>query len=97
MAVNFYFQVSGQSYEQMGGAQYGKGPIALTETSLCKFIENDEVVYPSLVKASNLPKTCPFEKVTMPLVKALQALCNSKIEWCVRSSGLHRNRHLKIK
>jgi hypothetical protein len=85
MAVNSYFQISGQSYQQMGGGQYGKGPIALADTSLCKFIEEDTVVYPSFLKASNLPKTCPFKKVTMPLVKALQALCNSISEWCVRS------------
>jgi hypothetical protein len=97
MAVNFYFQVSGQSYQQMGGGQYGKGPIALPETSLCKFIENDTVVYPSLIRASNLPKTCPLKKVTMPLVKALQALGNSIIEWCVRSPALLRNRHFKMK
>jgi len=55
----------------MGGGQYGKGPMALPETSLCEFIENDTVVYPSLKRASNLPERCPFKKVTMPLVKAL--------------------------
>jgi hypothetical protein len=67
----------------MGGGQFGKGPIALPETRLCKFIENDTVVYPSLRKASNLPETCPFKKVSMPLVKALQALYNIIINLCV--------------
>jgi hypothetical protein len=65
----------------MGGGQYGKGPIALPETNLCKFIKNDTVVYPSMKRASNLPKTCPFKKVNMPFVKALQALGNSIINW----------------
>jgi len=55
----------------MGGGQYGKGPLALPETGLCEFIENDIVVYPSLIRASNLPEKCPFKKVTMFLVKAI--------------------------
>jgi hypothetical protein len=66
----------------MGSGQFGKGPIALPETNLCKFIEKETVVYPSLRRASNLPKTCPFRKVTMPTVKALQALGNNIINWC---------------
>ena len=73
LIVNSYFQVTGQSYQQMGGGQFEKGPIALPETNLCKFIENDTVIYPSLRRASNVPEKCPFKKVTMPSVKALQA------------------------
>jgi hypothetical protein len=81
----------------MGGGQYGKGPMAVPETSLCKFIENDTVIYPSLRKASNLPATCPLKKVTVHLVKALQVLCNSIINWCVMSPALLRNYHFKMK
>ena len=95
--VNSYFQVSGQSYQQMGSGQYGKGPFTLPETSLCYFFENDTVMYPSLRKASNLPTKCPFKKVTVPLVKALQALCNNIINWYVRSPALLRNYHFKMK
>jgi hypothetical protein len=80
MAVNSYFQVSLLTYQQMGGGQYGKGPIALPEISFCNYMENDTVLYPSLLKASNLPKMCPIKKVSMPLLKALQVLCNSIIE-----------------
>ena len=71
LTVNSCFQVSLQTYQQMGGGQYGKGPIALPETNLCEFIENETVVYPSLRMASNLPEKCPFKKVNMPFVKAL--------------------------
>jgi len=71
LIVYSYFQISGQSYQQMGSGQYGKGPMALPETNLCQFIENDTLVYPSVRRASNLPEKCPFKKVTMPLVKAL--------------------------
>jgi len=74
----------------MGGGQFGKGPIALPETNLCKFIENDTVVYPSIKRASNLPEICPFKKVTMPL-----ALYNSIINWCDMSPALLRNYHFK--
>jgi hypothetical protein len=81
----------------MGGGQFGKGPIALPETKLCRFIENDTVVYPSLRKASNLPETCPLKKVSMPLVKALQALHNNIINLCVNSPKLLRNYHFKMK
>jgi hypothetical protein len=81
----------------MGGGQYGKGPMALPETDLCKFIENDTVAYPSFRRATNLPEKCPFKKVNMPLVKALEALCNSIINWCVRSPALFRNHHFKMK
>jgi hypothetical protein len=56
LTVNSYFQINGQSYQQMGGGQYGKGPIALPETYLCKFIESETVLYPSLKRASNLPE-----------------------------------------
>ena len=83
LTVNSCFQVSLQTYLQMGGGQYGKGPIALPETNLCEFIENETVVYPSLKRASNLPKSCPLKKVTMHLIKALEALGNSIINWCV--------------
>jgi len=81
----------------MGGGPYGKGPMALPETNICNFIENETVVYPSLRRASNLPITCPFRKVTMPMVTALEALDNSIIKWCVRSPALLRNYHFKIK
>jgi len=87
----------GQSYQQMGGGQYGKGPMALPETSLCEFIENDIVVYPSLKKASNFPEKCPFKKVTIPLVKALYVLCNNIINWCVMYPELLGNYHFKMK
>ena len=93
-----YFQITVQIYQQMGGGgQYGKAPLAVPETSLCNFIANETVVYPSMRKASNLPATCPFNKVTMPLVKALEALGNSIIKWCVRSSELLRNHHFRRK
>jgi len=71
LTANSFFQLSLQTYQQMGGGQYGKGPIALPETSFCDFIENETVVYPSLRRASNLPEKCPLKKVTIPLVKAL--------------------------
>lgn len=91
LIVNSYFQCSVQSYQQMGGGHYGKGPIALPETSLCKFIDNDTVVYPSFSRASNIPKKCPIKKVTMSLVNALQALGDSIIKQCVSSPALQRN------
>jgi hypothetical protein len=81
----------------MGGGQLGKGPMSLPETNLCKFLENDIVVYPSLTKASNLPEKCPIKKVTMPLIKSLEALGNGIIKWCVRSPALLRNHHFKMK
>lgn len=93
----FYFQCSVQSYQAMGDGHYGKGPIALPETSLCKFIENDTVVYPSLRRATNLPRTCPLKKVNMPLVKAVQALVDSIIKWCVVSRTFQRNQSFKSK
>jgi len=71
--------------------------MTVAETNLCKFIESDTVVYPSLRRASNLPETCPFKNVTMPLVKELQALDNSIINWCVMSPALLRNYHFKMK
>ena len=95
--VNSYFQITVQTYQQMGGGQYGKGPMALPETSICKFIENETVVYPSLRRASNLPKTCPFRKVTMPMVKALEALGNGIVNWCFLSPPFLRNYHFQMK
>jgi len=71
LTVNSFFQFSLQTYQQMGGGQYGKGPMAILDTKLCQFIENETVVYPSLKKASNFPEKCTFKKVTMLLVKAL--------------------------
>jgi len=62
LTVNYYFQISGQSYQQMGGGQYGKGPMAVPETKFCEFIENETLVYPSIRRASNLPEKCPFKK-----------------------------------
>ena len=97
LIVNSYFQFSGQSYQQMGGGQYGKGPLGVPETNLCKYVENDTVVYPSVRRIDNFPETCPFKKLTMPIVKALQALDNSIIKWSVRSPALLRNHHLKMK
>jgi hypothetical protein len=97
LTVNSYFQISGQSYQQMGGGQFGKGPMALPETNLCKFVESDTVVYPSLRRVSNLPEKCPFKKVTMPLIKSLEALGNGIIKWCVRSPALLRNHNFKMK
>ena len=97
LIVTSYFQLTAQSYQQMGGGQYGKGPINVPETNLCKFIETDTVVYPSISKAVNVPKKCPFKKVTMPLVKVLEALCKSVVMWYVRYPALHRNHHFKMK
>jgi hypothetical protein len=97
LTVNSYFQISVQTYQQMGGGQYGKGPMSLSDINLCEFIQNETVVYPSLTRASNLPKACPFRKVTMPMVKALEVLGNSIIKWCVTSPALLRNYHFKMK
>jgi len=71
--------------------------MALPETNLCEYIVNDTVVYPSLRRAGNLPETCPFKKVTMPLIKALEALGNSIINWYVKSLAQLRNYRFKMK
>jgi hypothetical protein len=63
-----------QAYQKMAGGKYGKGPISLPETSLCKFIESDTVIYESLRKSSNLPKTCPLKKVNVKSVIDFQIL-----------------------
>jgi hypothetical protein len=70
--------------------------MALPETNFCEHIKNDNVVYPSLRRASNLPEACPFKKVTMPLIKALEALGDSILNWYVKSPGLLRNCHFKM-
>jgi hypothetical protein len=81
----------------MGGGQYGKAPLGIPETNLCQLVESETVVYPTVRKATNLPATCPFKMVTMPLVKALQVSFNSIIKWRVRSSELLRNQLFKMK
>jgi hypothetical protein len=57
-----------QTYQKLGGGNYGKGPIALPEGSLCEFIKNDTVIFPALKKSTNLPKKCPLKKVNMQFV-----------------------------
>jgi hypothetical protein len=63
-----------ESYQKMGGGNYGKGPIALPETSLCDFIARDELMYEEIRRCTGLPKKCPLKKVNMLVVITLQIL-----------------------
>jgi hypothetical protein len=57
-----------KTYTEMAGGKFGRAPISVPQTNLCEFIESDKVMYPSLQKSSNLPKTCPIKMVNMTLV-----------------------------
>lgn len=61
-----------ETYQKIGGGNYGKGPIALPETSLCNFIATDDLLYGEISRCTGLPKKCPLKKVNMLMVNKLQ-------------------------
>ncbi|KDR16198.1 uncharacterized protein LOC110832813 [Zootermopsis nevadensis] len=52
-----------ETYQKIGGGNYGKGPIALPETSLCNFIAADDLVYAEISRCTGLPRKCPLKKI----------------------------------
>ncbi|XP_069685075.1 uncharacterized protein [Periplaneta americana] len=49
-------------YQNQGGGKYGEGPVQIPPMNCCEFFDQDEVIWPSLLKSSNFPKKCPFSK-----------------------------------